>query len=176
MQIFRPFFMKYHLYLGKILGRGPAAFINSLIFYIKIDSPSTDYKKKKWICKTRGQWGKEIGYSKRQIDRIIARLRENDLITIKQLNLSCGDLTNHYSLNEDVLLNLLNTQETDVFPNHFYTVHKEITSDKISEVFQPPEYITDANNNKIHNTPEEQEPLPNTSHSFLIHSSSKVKS
>ena len=97
-------FIKYIPHLGKELGRGEMVFINHLIFNLQNPSFGKQHEGKKWIFKTREQWGEEIGYSKRQIARIIHELQTKGLILVKKLRQVYGNTTNYYTINAAELL------------------------------------------------------------------------
>ena len=91
--------IKYTPRLSKSIGKGGSIFVTSLHFLLNNQSIGKQQDGKKWVSNTAVQWAKYLGYSTRQIDRIVSSLREKQIILVKKLNGSKGNSTNYYTVN-----------------------------------------------------------------------------
>lgn len=104
-------FIKYNSALGAKLGRGASLFLGALQFLLNSKDHGIEREGRKWIYNTAEQWAQALGYSSRQIERIIVKLQKEGLIAIRKLNKFKANHTNYYSINEDHLNILLQDVE-----------------------------------------------------------------
>ena len=107
-------FIKYNPKFGEILGRGASMFISTLQFLLSNKSVGVEKQGKKWVYNTSEQWGRYIGYSSRQIERIVSKLSNQGIIYVQKLSRCKSDRTNYYTIDEAKLEALLNEKEASV--------------------------------------------------------------
>lgn len=97
--------------LTKTFGRSKATFIKSLHFWInkaetEMNSIGIVHENRRWIYNTAEEWGEKIGYSERQIQRIISDLIKDNIIYVEKLGRYKKTNTNFYTLNYEKLAEL----------------------------------------------------------------------
>lgn len=100
-------FIKYNPKLGEILGRGASMFISTLQFLLNNQSVGVEKEGRKWVYNTSEQWGQYIGYSSRQVERIVSRLSHQGIIVVQKLSRCKSNRTNYYTVDENKLDALL---------------------------------------------------------------------
>ena len=111
-------FIKYKPSLIKSIGRGGSMFVTSLQLLLNNQSIGKQHDGKKWVCNTAVQWAKYLGYSTRQIDRIVSSLREKQIIFVKKLSHFKGNLTNYYTINYAKLWEIIPELRSFFIPPH----------------------------------------------------------
>ena len=107
-------FIKYDPHLGGKLGRGASMFIGALQFFLHTQNLGVNQKGHKWVYNTSQQWAKYLGYSSRQIERIVADLKDQGIVLVEKLSRFKGNRTNYYTVDEEKLAILLQElEETD---------------------------------------------------------------
>lgn len=104
-------FIKYNPKLGEILGRGASMFVGALQFLLKNQNMGVEKEGKKWVYNTSEQWAQYIGYSSRQIERIVSKLSNHGIIIVQKLNRCKANRTNYYAIDEAKLEALLQEKE-----------------------------------------------------------------
>lgn len=105
-------FVKYNPQLGRKLGKGASMFIAALQFGMNNKNFGVNKKGHKWVYNTSEQWAEYLGYSSRQIERIIAKLKDQGIILVQKLNHCKANRINYYTVDETKLATFLQkTQE-----------------------------------------------------------------
>ena len=92
-------------------GRSKSAFIRRLHFWINkaetnMNSIGIVHEGKRWIYNTAEEWGRQIGYSERQTQRIVSDLIKENVILLEKLGRYKKTNTNFYTINYEKLTEL----------------------------------------------------------------------
>jgi poly-D-alanine transfer protein DltD len=110
--------IKYNPRLSKSIGKGGSIFVTSLQFLLNNQSIAKQQDGKKWVCNTAVQWAKYLGYSTRQIQRIVNTLRDQQIILVKKLSRSKDNSTNYYTINYAKLWDIIPELRSFFIPPH----------------------------------------------------------
>ncbi|WP_032114115.1 DnaA N-terminal domain-containing protein [Candidatus Paracaedibacter symbiosus] len=158
-------FIKYNPKLGDIFGRGASMFIGVLQYLLNNQNFGIEKEGKKWVYNTSDQWGQYIGYSSRQVERIISKLSDQGIIIIQKLSRCKSNRTNYYTVDEAKLDALLKAKEAGETQTNSLLLQQETPLqvnnktfiDKKSEAFRHEgEFITKKTNKEINSKSDEE--------------------
>lgn len=165
--VFNISFIKYNPQLGEKLGRGASMFIGALQFCMNNQNFGVEKKGQRWVYNTSEQWAEYLGYSSRQVERIVAKLKDHGVILVQKLNRCKANRTNYYTIDETKLAALLQEKQSEQEDNHPLNLcslngnpaaENNGFTDKKSEPFRPNDGISTKNafKEKINNKSEEK--------------------
>lgn len=159
-------FIKYNPQLGDKLGRGASMFIGALQFCMNNKNFGVEKKGHKWVYNTSEQWAEYLGYSSRQIERIISKLKDQGIILVQKLNHCKANRTNYYTVDETKLATLLQEKQEEKNSvaslntcslNANLALKTANSTDKMSEPFRPNGGISTKNTFKEKNNIKSEE-------------------
>ena len=98
--------------LEKVFGSRKAHFINRLIYWLSKCGRNINGLSGKWIYNSTHEWANQLNCSISTIKRLVKSLEEQGVITSKKVNAKRYNQTKWYSLNFNLLNNILNSQDT----------------------------------------------------------------
>jgi hypothetical protein len=98
--------------LEKIFGSRKAHFINRLIYWLSKCGRNINGLSGNWIYNPTHEWANQLNCSISTIKRLIKSLEEQGIIISKKVNAKKYNQTKWYSLNFNLLNNILNSQDT----------------------------------------------------------------
>jgi hypothetical protein len=102
--------------LIEIVGRAPAALLGQLEYWMTHENVGVIHDGKKWIYNTAEEWAKQIAASTATIERILKKLKDAGLISIKKLHSRREVRTNYITLNMDEINRLLSNEKPEKTP------------------------------------------------------------
>ena len=98
--------------LEKVFGSRKSHFINRLIYWLSKCGRNINGLSGKWIYNPTHEWANQLNCSISTIKRLIKSLEEQGIIISKKVNAKKYNQTKWYSLNFNLLNNILNSQDT----------------------------------------------------------------
>ena len=98
--------------LEKVFGSRKAHFINRLIYWLSKCGRNINGLSGKWIYNPTHEWANQLNCSISTIKRLVKSLEKQGVITSKKVNAKRYNQTKWYSLNFNLLNNILNSQDT----------------------------------------------------------------
>lgn len=98
--------------LEKVFGSRKAHFINRLIYWLSKCGRNINGLSGNWIYNPTHEWANQLNCSISTIKRLIKSLEEQGIIISKKVNAKKYNQTKWYSLNFNLLNNILNSQDT----------------------------------------------------------------
>ncbi len=112
--------------LIRVFGAAKALFLSQINYWIKKESSGVIYDGKRWIFNTAKELADQIGVSIRQVERIIANLREEGIIEVEKLAPYKSNRTNYYTINYDLLSEIIESKGSS-------SKNNTIIADKMTE-------------------------------------------
>jgi len=85
-------------------GRAGAQFLSQLHYWLeKQETLGSIHQGIRWIYNSAKDWASQISISKRQMERVISKLQELEVIRVKQLAKNKFDRTSYYTINYEAL-------------------------------------------------------------------------
>lgn len=116
--------------LLKQVGRSASLFLQLLHHYQSNGVEGSVIKSKVikgtcWIYGSHEKWADELGSSPKTVERIVKKLRDENIVRVEKLAKHTGDHTNFYTINYDVLEKFLERSTTTKAPRQKSRTNKE---------------------------------------------------